>query len=149
MAIQGWYYLHENGELIYKRELGGTASDIRESDFARVFWPVDPSDRAGAWDLLVEALAAGADKARVFEIAAKWGCDDEDAVIYAEHRGLLIDRDGNMWCASGPGFENIQESSCGFGETKLEAMAELCKSLGYKPSKMWGATFRSLLKDAA
>ena len=32
---QGWYYLHTNGDLIYKRELGGTAADIRESDFAK------------------------------------------------------------------------------------------------------------------
>jgi hypothetical protein len=49
MALQGWYYLHTNGSLIYKRELGGTAADIRESDFARAMWPLDPADRAGAW----------------------------------------------------------------------------------------------------
>ena len=23
MSLEGWYYLHTNGDLIYKRELGG------------------------------------------------------------------------------------------------------------------------------
>ena len=72
MALEGWYYLHTNGSLIYKRELGETAADIRESDFARAMWPMDPTDRAGAWNVLVEALALGADAARVKELAAKW-----------------------------------------------------------------------------
>ena len=59
MAIEGWYYLHENGSLIYKRELGGTAADIRESSFARAMWSYDPRDRENAWTMLVEAKAAG------------------------------------------------------------------------------------------
>ena len=147
--IKGWYYLHVNGDLIYKRELGDTAADIRESDLARGLWSFDPDDRAGVWDLLVEALSAGANKDRIIELATHWGCNDDDARTYAEHRGLLVDRDGNMWCASGPGFKNIQESPCGFGETKLEAMAKLCTDLDYKPSKMWGPTFRGLLERLA
>lgn len=49
MSIIGWYYLHQNSDLIYKHEFGGTAADIRESDFARGLWPMDPEDRAGAW----------------------------------------------------------------------------------------------------
>ena len=28
MGLEGWYYMHKNGEMIYKRELGGTAADI-------------------------------------------------------------------------------------------------------------------------
>jgi hypothetical protein len=41
IMIEGWYYLHTNGDLIYKRELGETAADIRESSFARA--------RMGTW----------------------------------------------------------------------------------------------------
>jgi len=37
--IEGYYYLHMNGDLIYKRETGDTAADIRESDFAVAMWP--------------------------------------------------------------------------------------------------------------
>jgi len=145
MATEGWYYLHTNGELIYKRELGDTAADIRDSDFARGLWPCDPSDRETAWRTLVEALAAGANKTRVLELAAKWQCDDEDAEMYAERIGCNLFMDGNKWCATDGRFIDLQQSPAGFGDTKLEAMAALAVELGYKPSKMWGATFHDLL----
>lgn len=149
MAIIGWYYLHENGSLIYKRELGGTAADIRESDLAKALWPMDPEDRAGAWRIVVEGLAAGANKERVEELAKLWHCDDADADKYAEHVGVTLQLDGNAWMATPPWFENLQESAAGFGDTKLEAMAMLCKEIGYRPSKMWGASFVDLLKPRA
>lgn len=34
-------------------------------------------------------------------------------------------RDGNMWCAFMPDFENLQESEAGFGETQAEAERDL------------------------
>lgn len=146
MSIIGWYYLHVNGDLIYKRDLEGTAADIRESDLARGLWPMDPDDREGAWNIVVEGLAAGANSARVKDLAAKWDCTDEDAAAYADRVGALLSRDGNAWVAKRRDFENLQESPAGFGDTALEAMAALAKELGYKPSKMWGAHFRDLLK---
>lgn len=145
MSIQGWYYLHENGDLIYKRELGGTAADIRESPFARALWPMDPTDRANAWDILVEALAAGANKSRVMELADKWGCTEADAQTYGEVRGVNLQPDGNAMMATRMDFINLQESPAGFGDSSLEAMAELCKELGYAPAKMWGKGFADLL----
>ncbi len=144
--MDGWYYLHTNGELIYKRELGSTAADIRESDFARALWPVDPTDREGAWTILVEALAAGAKPERVAELATKWGCDNEDAQVYADRVGCILRQDGNAWCATKTDFINLQESPAGFGDSCLDAMAHLAKILGYKPSKMWGSHFSDLLK---
>jgi len=147
MSIIGWYYLHQNGDLIYKRELGDTAADIRESDFARGLWPMDPEDRAGAWRICVEALASGARKERVMELAEKWKCNETDAPHYASYLGGDIYMDGNQWCAVGPGFINIQKSHCGFGDTPVEAFAALAKDIGYRPSKMWGATFKDLLEQ--
>ena len=145
MSIIGWYYLHTNGSLIYKRELGGTAADIRESDFARALWPMDPEDRAGAWRICVEALAAGAEPKRVAELAAKWKCDDEDAGNYADRIGVVLKMDGSQWFAHRRDFVNLQESPAGFGYTALEAMSELAKDVGYTPSKMWGSTFERLV----
>lgn len=142
---EGWYYLHTNGELLYKRELGGTAADIRESDFARALWPCDPTDRAGAWRILVEALAAGAHASRVAELAAKWGCTDADAVQYAKHLGARLSRDGDQWCATRGDFVNIQESPAGFGPDALHAFAALAMALGYRPQKLWGASFADLV----
>lgn len=146
MSLEGWYYLHENGDLIYKRELGGTAADIRESSFAKMLWPLDPTDRSGAWRMLVESLACGANKDRVMELAAKWGCDDQDGKMYARYLGAKLAMDGDHWCATRGDFVDLQTSPAGFGKTVIEAFAELCKALNFKPSKMWGATFADLVR---
>ena len=145
MEIIGWYYLHTNGELIYKRNFDGTEADIRESSFSRALWPVDPSDRAGGWTILVEALAAGANEQFVMDRAEQWNCDDEDARIYAERVGCILSRDGNAWCATRKDFVDLAQSPAGFGDTCLKAMAELAKTLGYRPSKM-GRGFADYLK---
>ena len=144
--IEGYYYLHTNGDLIYKRETGGTAADIRESDFAVAMWPFDPKDREMAWNIVVEGLAAGASKERVKELAVKWNCSNEDAVNYADHINAQLSMDGDQYCATRFDFVNLQESPAGFGDSAIEALAALAKELGYKPSKMWGAGFSDLLK---
>jgi hypothetical protein len=145
MGIQGWYYLHTNGSLIYRRELGGTAADIRESNFARAMWPFDSTDREGAWRIVIEAASLGADPERIKALASQWQCDDKDAAIYADRVGCNLFMDGNAWCATDQHFANLQESPAGFGQTALEAMAALCKELGYRGGKMWNATFADLL----
>jgi hypothetical protein len=144
--ISGFYYLHKNDKLIYKRDLPGMAADIRESDFAIMLWPIDLEDRENAWQVLVEALACGANLERVMELAVKWRCSDEDALIYASRVGARLFMDEDKWCATRKDFVDIQESPAGFGSTALEALANLCKDLGYRPQKLWGATFASLLK---
>lgn len=149
MAIEGWYYLHQNGQLIYKREIGGTVADLRESDFVRGIWPFDPTDRNGAWRIVVEAMAAGADKSRVYELADKWMCTAQDAEHYAKHLGFRIFRDGNQWCATRSDFVNLQESPAGFGECCVSAIAALAIELGYKPSKMWGTDLAKLVTMGA
>jgi len=148
MSIVGCYYLHENGSLIYKP---GTdcAADIRESDLARMLWFLDPADRMNAWSILVEACALGAKRERIDELAAKWFCDNDDADEFAKRAGITLSLDGNAWCATGPGFENLQESPAGFGDSKLKAMAELAKAIGYRPSKIWAKSFVDQLNGLA
>ena len=143
----GCYYLHINGSLIYKPGTESSA-DIRESDFARALWLVDPTDRGNCWSILVEALSLGANSDRVNELAAKWECDNEDAAEFSAHIGVRLYRDGDAWCATYNGAGNLQESPHGFGETALDALADLCGSLGYKASKMWGGSFRQLITSA-
>lgn len=43
--------------------------------------------------------------------------------------GFHIFRDGNMWCAVGPHFQNLQQSNAGFGATPELAVANLHKRL--------------------
>lgn len=150
MSITGWYYLHTNGSLIYKRDSDYAAADIRESPFARAMWPVDVADREGAWSILIEALSIGADKRRVLELAQHWKCDDSDADNYAAAIGLTIYKDGDAWCATSKEATNIQEYEAGFGQTKLEAVSDLCKRLGYGGGKLgWHASFKRLVSDSA
>jgi hypothetical protein len=146
--MDGWYYLHTNGELIYKPD-PEAAADIRDSTFARGLWAIDAEDRLTAWNVLVEALAAGATKARVDVLAHKWRCDDKDAINYAQRVGCSLRRDGNAWMAARHDFEDIQSSPCGFGDTCLEAMADLARVLGYQPALMWPTTFKDLLQVKA
>jgi len=145
MSIEGWYYLHTNGDLIYKRELGDTVADLRESDFVRAIWPFDPENRESLWNLLVESFALGVAPQRVHDLAAKWGCDNDDAVIYADRINCTLEMDGASWCATRLDFINLQESVAAFGDSALIAMGELCKALGFRPSKLWGAHFKDLL----
>lgn len=149
MNVVGYYYLHENGQMIYKPYDDGRVADFRESPFVRAFWPVDPQRRETAWQILVEALAAGANPQGVTALASKWGCTDVDAAVYASMIGVTLDPDGNQWCAKPPGFVDLQSSKAGFGSTCLEAMADLAKMLGFRPSTFWGMTFQGLLKREA
>ena len=146
--IIGWYYHHTNNELIFKRDSPGQDADIRESDFATSMWMWD-GQRPTAWRILVEALSLGVDIRRIKELAELWDCDDADAVNYGMYAGIDFGEDGNMKTASRKDFTNLAEHPMGFGETRLEAMADLCKQLGFKGGKMWQTTFEDLLKQAA
>ncbi len=141
------YYLHTNGDLIHKNDIDGQAADIRESDFAIGLWFLDDLRRVDAWRILVESLAAGAHKDRVFDLATKWGCSNDDAYNYANYLDFILEMDGNDFCAKPSWFNNLLESPAGFGPTALEAISDLCKQLGYKPSKMWGKSFKDLLEE--
>lgn len=142
MTVIGFYYLHQNGELIYKRDLGGTAADLRDSYFCKMFWPVDVEDRSSAWRLLVEATALGANPTRISELAEKWGCDDEDGQFYAGQFGVSLEYnpDADRWRASVP-----HVGKAGAGDNVLAALACLAVEVGYKPVKKWGPTFAGLV----
>lgn len=41
--------------------------------------------------------------------------------------GFHLFRDGNMWCAVGPHFQDLMKSNAGFGHDHAEAVADLHK----------------------
>jgi len=128
MPITGYCYLHTNGDLIFKLASVVESDPFYfDSDFVRKVWPVDPSDRAGAWRICIEALAMEANEARVVEVAAKWQLTDDDAQEFAELGNLRLWKDGDKWCAAFHDFVNVQESQVGFGSDCLHALAELVR----------------------
>lgn len=143
-VIIGWFYLHTNNELIYKND-PDAITDIRESDFCKAAWLWDGS-RGSAWAILIEASSIGANSDRIKELAEKWGCNNDDAKNYAKRQaGIVLEMDGNSFVAKRTDFVNLQESPCGFGESFLDAMSDLCKQLGYVRGKTWGNSFANLL----
>lgn len=147
MKPDGYYYLHKNGDLIYKHFDEGRVSDFRDSDFVVFFWPCYLTERAGCWQILVEASSLGASKKRINELAEKWGCNDDDALIYAERIGVNLFKDVAHWCATRLDFKDIQNDQCGFGATCLDALVELCKDLKFAPCKLnWHHSFSELVK---
>lgn len=148
MAEKGYYYLHTNGDLIYKHSIdGGQIADFRESTFVVMFWPMSTDSRLDAWTVLVCAGVLGAKKERIKELAEKWKCTNEDASEFAKHAGFGLDMDGNAYHATRLDFTNGQESPEGYGDTALEAITELLKELGYKADKLgWGKDFLDYLK---
>jgi len=83
MAIEGYCYLHTNGDLIFKRKMVVDGDpEYFDSDFVRAVWEVDPSERLGAWRLLVEATEMGANEARIKELAGRWSITMKDLPNY-------------------------------------------------------------------
>jgi len=74
---EGWYYLHENGDLIWKR-----FRPEQDSGFVKRIWPCDTTQRGNGWIILIESLVAGASVSRVAELAQKWGCDAHDLINF-------------------------------------------------------------------
>ena len=47
---------------------------------------------------------------------------DVQTILASTYR---VYKEGNSWCAIGPGFVNLQESKAGFGDSPLAALGEL------------------------
>jgi hypothetical protein len=75
--MDGFYYLHENGDLIFKR-----TRPEADSDFVRRVWPLDVTDRSTAWNIILESIAMGAKLSRIRELSINWRCDLLDLPEY-------------------------------------------------------------------
>lgn len=126
--LDGYYYLHTNGDLIFKPAIVVESDpDYFDSDFVRKVWTVDTTDRGRSWIICIEALALGARENRIAELVAKWKLTDDDAHEFAKLAKLKLFKDGDQWCAAFHDFANVQESQVGFGPDCLHALAALAK----------------------
>ena len=76
----GYYYLHTNGELIWKKFIPEA-----NSPFVRRIWEVHEEDRAIAWKIVLEALSLGAKIERIRRLSYKWGLTFEDSIELLRH----------------------------------------------------------------
>ncbi len=80
----GYYYLHINGDLIYKPTIVDSDPSYFDSDFVKKYWRFDSEDRNDAWTIILEALMLGADINRIKELSSKWGLTLEDFCKFAQ-----------------------------------------------------------------
>ncbi|KKL84627.1 hypothetical protein LCGC14_1962840 [marine sediment metagenome] len=126
--LDGYYYLHENGDLIYKRYLDAEqVIDFENSPFVKKYWLMDTNNRANAWFIAIEAAAFGARKSRIADLVEKWKLTDEDAQTFVKVTDLKLTKEGDQWMATFDDFVNLQESQAGFGSTCFDALVELSK----------------------
>lgn len=119
-----WYYLHENGDLIHKRlEYDPSGRDFADSPFCKKYWKIDTDDRFHAWAMLAEALACGANKDRVVELAGKWGCNFEDAQHFGEVAGMSIRILDGEYMASFKDGDGLKPGE--WSDTPIEAVSSL------------------------
>jgi len=78
----GFYYLHTNGEMIFKR-----FEPESDSPFVKKVWTLDISNRMDAWKIALEGLFLGARTERIEELAKKWGLTFEDSIEMLMRRG--------------------------------------------------------------
>ena len=69
----GFYYLHINGNLIWKK-----IEPENDSPFVKKIWPCEVTDRKDAWTIILEGLALGARIDRIKELCNKWKCNQND-----------------------------------------------------------------------
>lgn len=68
----GYYYLHQNGDLIFKPSMPHLLEDFRESDLVVRWWPFYKDNQKQAELILKQAWESGASLERLAELAEKW-----------------------------------------------------------------------------
>lgn len=136
MERSGFYYLHTEGALIFKRFDEQRERDLIESPFVSCYWPFDSGNRAHAWQIVICATVAGVHPDRVRVLREMWGCAEEDADKFAEYLGITLGEDQGMMRAVRLATPMSDEKVIvGSGKTKFEALVDLAKAVGWKPNK--------------
>lgn len=76
----GFYYLHTNGDLIFKPAIAVDSSEYFNSPFVKRVWPIDLKNRLCAWKIVFEALWLKCSIPRAKELVDKWGLDYKDSI---------------------------------------------------------------------
>ncbi len=119
MTEPSFYYLHTNGELIWKK-----FRPESDSPFVRKIWTLRPDERESCYIILVEAACMGANMTRILELAKHWGCDGADGLTFCERMGFICQP---KECEAGNGFElwhkeDAPERTHGWGSSPLLAL---------------------------
>lgn len=126
----GFFYLHTNGELIYKPEATiSRRQDLEESDFVVQYWPVASNHRTSLWTCLIEAAARGANQSCIDHMKKTHDITNEDAAGFARALDFKLVGNGRFFVAFNYNFIDQKHSAIGFGETAFDAIIDFQKRL--------------------
>jgi len=78
--MDGYYYLHTEGNLIFKPAIIADDPHYFDSPFVKKVWCLDKTDRLCAWKIVLEALSMGCSISRARELAGKWKLTFDDSI---------------------------------------------------------------------
>lgn len=80
ISNDGYYYLHTNGNLIFKPAIVVDDPEYFDSPFVKKVWRVDVKDRLCSWKIVLEGLSMGCSIPRARELAGKWKLTFKDSI---------------------------------------------------------------------
>jgi len=81
MKTSWYYYLHTNGNLIYRNPaVVDSDPDYFDSPFVKKVWKINAENREDAWTMILEALVLGARIESVQNLAGIWKLTFEDSI---------------------------------------------------------------------
>ena len=76
----GFYYLHSEGNLIFKPTIVADDPGYFNSPFVKKVWRLDTNDRLCAWTIILEALSMGCSIDRAKELSNLWKLTLDDSI---------------------------------------------------------------------
>lgn len=101
-----YVYLHENGSLIFKRDIVVDSigpEEYFDSPFVLEYWKIDLNNRGDAYGLLIKAKMRGAKNSEIKGLMQKWEITDDDSIEFAKRSGIVLAqrKDNENWVAGG------------------------------------------------
>lgn len=89
---KGYYYLHENGSLIFKSGIAYDESDLNGNPNVKRYWKVNiPVSRPVLWTVYLESLKYGMDLKQAHKFAETHGLDVLDFYTYTGYESPTND----------------------------------------------------------
>jgi hypothetical protein len=88
----------------------------------------------------------GVTRAEVLRVLESNKFEIDDCVNYINFLNARLSKDGDQWCVTRGDFVDLQVSPAGFGDTPMDALADLLKDVGFKGRGMWCHDTNSLVK---
>lgn len=128
--ILGYYYLHVNGNLIWKRYIDDKQEEeIYNSDLVKKFWTIRENERESLWAVAIEAYCWGNEVTapQVEEFSIKHNLSNLDGEFFAERAGMYVAQSSDSVYTVGFIGDIGATPQIGTGKNALKAFIDLAR----------------------